>query len=587
MKKSGIFIMALVLVFLTSCNQGAGSSSRNSGDESLSSSLLASSELDASGNASVDSANTSSTKTQGNSAGVTPGNSFADNGVSSLSSAPAESKVVVSRIVNKNGRYYPEYLGNPYLMYGVQIRLDNIRADGVDDIDEWEKYWQMLKNLNMQTIEIQVCWTAIEPIKDVYDFYDLELAIRWCEKYDLNMQIIWFGSNVAGGPTDVPAYVKNDRVTYPRNPKSPETHIKLDTPAFIDREKRAMQAMMDFIEQKDKNHRIMMVQVEAEPDNVQGTAEINWQKPESVAEWMWAGGQADASITLMDQLGRVVKNSNRPMITRAAFIDQSYINTILRGKEYLKKCFNTEGIDMVGIDNYSAKLSAQNELMDYLENLIPNNIAYQPETGAEQCNYISQVLLAFSRANGHLVYELRTADFMPSGLDTGFYRKSSRSWVERDGTKTVDVYPNAGQGTMKESNTSEIRSFNKTIYKASYHIASLNKSNLTAFNLQEWNQATAPNRTSNQVCGKYKISCYSPQSKQGFSMCDTNGDVILLGFGALTQYTIEGKTLSGTASVGYFTKAGKWVEQSSVSLSGNTVTVYAEQCVRISANDIK
>ena len=492
-----------------------------------------------------------------------------------------DGRFVVSEIVTKNGRNYVEYLGNPYLIYGVQNRMDYVYHDPLRDMSVYEELWEKTAEMGFRTIEMQAWWQFIEPEKDVYDFFDLDQAIKWCDKYDLNMQLIWF-SFVAGG-TGVPGYIMSDPETYPRSELSPS--VAGASPALIERECKAVEALMDFIKENDTNHRVMMIQLDAEQDTA--SSGVDWNDLESVSKFGWMGGQSDGLIDMMNQMGLAVKASDRPIVTRVAFTDMVYRNPFDQQYDYMRRIFALPGVDMVGIDNYSAKLSYQNELMDYLEGLIPENIAYQPETGPEQGTFISRALLAFSRANGFLTYELRLSNAnYPDWLDGGFYRKSVTEWIERDGTAKVPVYPGLAQGDLWESITSEVREFNKTIYKASHRIASLPKDNLTAFNLQEFDMTKAPDRTRNLPCGSYTLSCYSPQNKQGFAMCDLNGDLILLGFGPTTQYTVEGKTLSGSASIGYFTDTGAWVEESTASLSGSTVMVYAGQCLVIPESGI-
>jgi len=582
MGKSRILLLVLILVLvfvLTSCKGKlpVGSSSLvNSVDSSndLQSSSISSSDYFSSGNSSSDYF----------SSGISSSGSSNSSNNSSGNPSPTNSpkpRTFVSQLVNKNGRTYVEYLDNPYLMYGVQIRLDNLRAEGIIDTKKWEELFAKTKDLNFQTIACQVVWTCVEYEKDKFDFYELGLILKWCNKYDLNLQIIWFGSNVAGGPTDVPKYILNDRATFPRNPLSPETHLDYSSPNLIAREQNAMNQMMKFIEKNDPQYRVVMVQVNAEPDNVQGIS-FNWNDPVAVAKYMWGGGQADASINMMDKLGQVIKTSNRKVVTRAALIDQSYINSILRDKHYVRKIFDTVGIDLVGIDNYDATLSSHTKLKDYINSEIPTgNIAYTPEAGGNCSNTINQVMHAFSRGEGHLIYELRTSNSMPIDLDTGIFRRTTTwGWVERDGTFDVDVYPRMPYGKMKECKTSEVRDFNRMIYKADVKLASLPVSNIATFNIDA-------NTPSTQSCGTYQIQYNSPTGGEAFAMCDTNGDLILLSLYDLSKFTIQGKTIVGKASLGYYTKLGVWVEESTISASGNSIYLHPVNCVRISAGNIK
>ncbi len=573
MKKARVVLLFVALVFiLISCNN-------NKGDNS--SSKVSSSSKENSSSSSSSSLNNDSSTESSSSDLISSEETLS----SSNSNIIYKPRTTVSTLVAKNGRTTVEYLDNPYLIYGVQIRLDNLRADGINDINKWEELFKKTRELNFQTIECQVVWTCVELEKDFFDFFELSLILKWCNKYDLNLQIIWFGSNVAGGGIrGVPTYVANDRLTYPRLAAHPEIFVDYSNPNFQAREVNAMEQMMKFLEENDTQYRVCMIQVEAEPDNVTGV-DFSWQDPALVDKEMWGGGQALASITMMDKVGQAVKNSNRKVVTRAAFIDQSYFNVAQRNKNYIKKTFDTLGIDLVGIDNYDATLSSHTLLKDYVNSIIPSgNIAYTPEAGGDAGNTINQAMHAFSRGEGHLIYELRTGNFMPIDLDTGIYRRTPTwDWVERDGTLDVPVYPRVAYGNMKECKTSEVRNFNKMIYKASSKLAVLNKDSMAAFNLE--NVQTAYSKFS-QKCGLYTLDYYSPIGGEAMAMCDTNGDLILLSLYNMSKFTIEGKTIVGKASVGYYTKDGKWVEENTLSANGGTIVVPAISCVRISAENL-
>ncbi len=489
---------------------------------------------------------------------------------------------IVSQVVTKNGRTYVEYMGKPYLNYGVQIRLDNLQAISILELSKWKETLQKSKELNFNTVNLQVCWTWIEQVKDTYNFYELGLLLDWCEELDLNLQVIWFGSDVAGGPTDVPSYIKNDTVTYPRLAVHPTTHIDFSTPAFVEREQKAIGEMMKFIEKNDKTHRLVMVQVEAEPDNVQGY-DFNWSDPVAVANNMWAGGQPDAAINMMDKLGQTIKASNNSVVTRAAFIDQSYINTILRDHDYIKKTFDTDGIDLVGIDNYDATISAHSTLYNYMNSIISTgNVPYTPEAGGNCSNTINQALFGFSQGGGHYIYEIRTGNFMPVDLDTGIYRRTPTwDWVERDGTLDVDVYPRMPYGTMKETKTSEVRAFNSMIYKVDMKLASLPICNIAVFNIENIEGEYISDVVN---CGSYQIQYNSPTGGEAIAMSDLNGDLILMSLYNGGKFTISGKAISRNASIGYFDRNNIWVEESAITTSGNNVTLPAQSCMRIEAN---
>ena len=506
----------------------------------------------------------------------------------------------VSKLVTKNGRTYIEYLGNPYLFYGVQIRIDHLMLENIDDESKWEELFAKTKEMNFHSIIAQSWWRYIEKEKEQYDFYDIGLLIKWCEKYDLDLQLTWLGSNVCGEPfmtpwvgkkkygelLSLPKDIMDDPVTYPRNANAPEHSPDYSGENFINREKKVFKALLEYLEENDKNCRVSMIQVENEPDNVQGIEGLDWSDPAKIYPFLWSGGQADSSIAMMETLGKMVKESGHKTVTRANFIDVIYKNPYSREQHYLKKILQGEGVDLVGIDNYSGRIEDSNELMDFINEEAGGkpHIAHTPECCGSQGNTINMLMLAFSRGEGRLIYEIKTANFIPEEYNTSIYRQSSSEWIERDGTVDVYVYSGvADYGFMKEGITGELRDFNELVYKASCKLASLPIDSIAAFNIEN---AEGPYEAVNTVCGRYHLSYFSPTGGEAMAMCDENGDLILLSLYKDSAFKINGKTLSGEGSTGYFTTDGKWIEQGTIDLSGSSVTLPGVTCMKISAESI-
>ena len=517
-----------------------------------------------------------------------------DSSMASSDSSKSE-KTEVSKLVKNDGRAMIEYLGNPYLMYGCQIRLDNMRASGIRDINAEEEYFKKLHELNFQTVVWQLCWVLFEVDKDKFDTFELDMVLKWCEKYDLNLQIIWFGSNVCGSWTNIPKYIWNDSETYPPLPLSPQTHLIYSTPALIERETKAVSKLFEILEQKDVTSRVCMFQVENEPDNAGDFKEANGEKmqipwngsDEQLFPYLWGGGQPDASINMMDKIAQACKNSNRSVVTRTNFVYTIFSNSVNQKNQYLRKTFERKYIDIVGIDIYSSTIEDYNKIMDYcVKETGPDNLSHSPESSGAQGTVINRVINAFDRGEGYLIYELRGAvPFVPAELDGGIYRMSSTEWIERDGTQQVPNNEQNSYGkTMIESKTAELRDFNKLIYKASNKLASLNKDRISAFNVENKDG----NYTQKGVlCDKYTLDYSTPNGGEALAICDTNGDLILLSLHKDSAFTVSGKTLSGKGSIGYFTVDGKWTEESSVDLSGSSVTLPEVTCMKIPAASIK
>ena len=107
--------------------------------------------------------------------------------------------MVISRIVEKNGRRYLEHNGNPKLFYGIQLRLDDAKRVGANEQDI-EEYFSLSSKYGFPIVAVPVYWGEhIEPYvksEEISEF--VKSTIHYAEKYDLSVQWLWFGSNVCG-----------------------------------------------------------------------------------------------------------------------------------------------------------------------------------------------------------------------------------------------------------------------------------------------------------------------------------------------------------------------------------------------------
>ena len=104
----------------------------------------------------------------------------------------------------------------PQVMLSALLRTDLlINADFMDSKD-MEDYFAICKETGMNTIELSVMWSQIEPEKDSYDFSDIKNYLDFAKKYDLKINIEWYGSLTDGEThtANIPTYVSSDTKTY-------------------------------------------------------------------------------------------------------------------------------------------------------------------------------------------------------------------------------------------------------------------------------------------------------------------------------------------------------------------------------------
>jgi hypothetical protein len=459
----------------------------------------------------------------------------------------------ISQVVKISNNNYVLYKGLPYLIYGIQLRIDDYLGstpyNEPTKIDSIYQYFQYADSAGFKDVAIPIPWSYIETADNVFNFSLVNDFIKYANTYNLRLQFLWFGSNVCGY-SEVPNYISNDTINYPRISAVSGAPLDFSNSKLITKEARAIDSLMNYIAVNDVNKRVVMIQVENEPNHV-GTTSITW-----------AGGQKQAIYHLLDTLGQVIHDSPADMVTR--------VN--LAGYTTDASDFGSlTGINIVGRDFYS------NILSNFLSNSAyfgyPWNVNYTPENGAQFQNAVNLTLAAFDKGAGYMNYELRTTGWRSTQYDLGLYRKTANNtWIARDGTQTV-AYSLTGTDFEPEVNTAEVRDFNEMIYKADKRIAASPDSLNVAFNTA--NVQGSVNET--ESFANYTINYTSPNGGVAFALKDENGDLILMSLKDSSSFSFQSLPPNLHISIGYFDDNNGWNQQSSRAINGNTVTLNAKE----------
>ena len=125
----------------------------------------------------------------------------------------------------------------------------------------------LASQVHLNTVLTALAWAWIEPQEGKYDFHLADAAIENANKCDLRIVWLWFGSWKNGQSNFAPAWVKANQDRFPRaqiqNGKSVEILSTLSQ-SNVQADARALAALMRHVREVDKNHRVIMVQVENE-----------------------------------------------------------------------------------------------------------------------------------------------------------------------------------------------------------------------------------------------------------------------------------------------------------------------------------
>ncbi|WP_200862172.1 DUF5597 domain-containing protein [Asticcacaulis sp. YBE204] len=153
--------------------------------------------------------------------------------------------------------------GKPMLILGGE--LGNSTAS---DLKYLDRYWPTLKTIGLNTIIAPVEWDQIEPKEGVYDFAPLEGLIQQAEANKVKVVLLWFGAWKNSTSSYTPAFIKKDYKTYSRAQDDngvPQDILSAYDPDNLKANQRVFGALMGHLKAFDKNHTVVMVQVENEP----------------------------------------------------------------------------------------------------------------------------------------------------------------------------------------------------------------------------------------------------------------------------------------------------------------------------------
>ncbi len=173
---------------------------------------------------------------------------------------------VRSRIVNEGARRYLEVRGEPHLILAVQADAWAISTPS----ENAARQFRFAHELGANTIEIPIPWVRVEPEPDRYTADYVRWVIGEARANDLDLVLLWFGSNVVGktgSPTEleiVPPYVTSNPSVYPRVSGSTtraENPLEPNHPATLDRESRAFAKLLEMVVAEDREGRVIAWQI--------------------------------------------------------------------------------------------------------------------------------------------------------------------------------------------------------------------------------------------------------------------------------------------------------------------------------------
>lgn len=447
---------------------------------------------------------------------------------------------------------YIVHNGKPYINNGVQAQinrrlLSNQPDNPVEFNTSIKPIFEKAAELNYNTLVYMLPWRFFEAEYDIYNYDIIKMLFDCANQYDLDIQLIWGGTDVCGGHSVwVPNYIKNNSSVYPFF----GTSQKLDysDKDLIYREKKAFSELLKALYINDTERRTVAIQIENEPNaGLDGVP--SFDTDDSVKE-TWVG-QEKAVKSLINQLAVLCDTGAYRCVTRVNYVAYNcYFNGM--DNDDPVEFLNNSAIDIVGFSAYGS-LNFDEEIFNTITN--ENNVPHLAESNGGTMLAPAKMLYATTKGGGFLQYELEYVNGY-----SGEYCVLNSDGSYRDGSEGGNI-------------TTELISVNKMLAALAEKMAVLPYENMAVLNLEQSLECTE----NVSVCGleiSYSHTTDDPYGGAGMILCDTDSTYYLYHSRGDAVFDMSGKTVTGL-SIGTF-ENGVWVEKRAVDTA---------QSIKITAED--
>lgn len=370
--------------------------------------------------------------------------------------------VLVSEIVKDNYGNHISVNGKDFLFIGSQIRVDAFMNCDKLTYEEVEFLFAEAAKLGVTVVQIPIEWAKIELEQDKFDFTYLWYMLTFANRYNLKIELLWFGTNMCGDSHSytVPDYILRDGKTYPKfdalrtgeywNYYGVMWFLDFDNENLMTRESNAISQMMNYIYDFDSTHEgkkpVIGIQVLNEPDIFVRFRINQYNVLSKLTGVQMSVEEGYKKICAsLDKLGQTVKNSKYKVYTRVNFASSTGADQISSGNgiyngddvknapEFVKRIYNLEGIDIVGDDSYNSSVKNIKGIATMFSR-IENNFGHIAENDGSYTNTPSLILAAASQHAGYSIYDLITSPFFvkngSSGVDQGIMTYKNDNYTE-------------------------------------------------------------------------------------------------------------------------------------------------------------
>lgn len=452
----------------------------------------------------------------------------------------------------------------PVIMTSALLRTDLlVNADFLEP-SEMEDYFAIAKETNLNTLELTVMWSQIEPEKDKYDFSALDTYLNYAKKYGLKLNIVWYGSMVDGEThtANVPDYISEDTETYSCLMDLFDYAnfgrcriMDWSDPDLLERESRAVWQMMNHVyewnQSNDKYDPVIMVQIGQGADRFQRWRVAAYDVVDAKSEPMTQEQAWSMVHTYLNTVAKAVKYSAYKALTRAEFCEQTAVVNYVRDVQEL------EFVDIVSPTYLHEISSTKNGIKSFTDEY-SDMFIMNAENWASDANH-RQILATFGMgAGGYVSYQLSSPNYYPESPNGALYSRYNPK-----GATLAEKFQEKGQRATQTA------AVNSALLRAFVAVANAPRSLFATFGLNNLlNSKTGDERIQKIYLSNGILLSYSnPEDTLGFAAYD--GNYVYVWSGKDATLSVTNCTLT-VCQKGAFDENGEWVGQGNVTLEGNT-----------------
>lgn len=445
----------------------------------------------------------------------------------------------------------------PQIILSSLLRTDLFINADFKNASEMEDYFAIAKETNMNTIELSIMWSQIEKSYDNYDYTDLKCYLDFAKKYDLKINLEWYGSFVDGEThmSNVPNYI-NDSSTYPIIKDMFDFAnfgrckiLDWSNENLLNREQKAIYNMMNYIYswnlENDNYDPVIMVQIGQGVDRFQRWRVDAYDIQDMTSERAW-----NLAKKYLNEVGKGVKYSKYKAITRSEFCEQNAV------VNYVRDIKDLEYIDVVSPTYLHEIASTKNGIKsfndEYSEMFLMNS-----ENWASDINH-KQTLATFAiGASGYVSYQLSCPLYFPESPNGALYKRYNES-----GTTLEEKFV--------ENNTraTDTKNINKALLDAYIGVANAPRNRFASFGLNNLLNSKEESEQKIYLNNGLMFKYSNPNDALGFAISDGNYVYAYSSKDALLEI---GNCTITMAQSGSFNKSGEWDISSSVTLENNSI----------------